>query len=169
MDVEVKFVINNEIYDIFKVVVLKSGHLEKEVIENLLMYYMSNQMEKKRVDSNIVVRPKKIENEIYSYYGKAINKIPYWAKKPNQYNHKIIKSYFEVLKSSPQVFLRNMEVLCSNKSRPDLYVPTFKTNYASMKYDGSRSHGKVFVDDGRIVTIWKEVEPVLMKYKDDFI
>ncbi len=167
MDVEVKMVIDKDIYDIFKGVLSKSGHSEKNVIENLLINYMSNVMGKKKIDSNIE-NCNKFNQEINSYYGKAINKIPYWAKKPDQYNHKIIKSYFEVLKNSPQVFLRNMEVLCSNILRPDLYVPTFKTNYASMKYDGSRSHGKVFIDDGRIVTVWKEVEPVLMKYRDNF-
>ena len=44
--------------------------------------------------------------------------------------------------------LNMMERLCSDKERPDLYVPTFKNNYSQMKLDGPKSHGKVFEDDG---------------------
>lgn len=41
-------------------------------------------------------------------------------------------------------------------------------NYSQMKLDGPKSHGKVFEDDGETVTIWREVEDTLMKYKSSF-
>lgn len=41
-------------------------------------------------------------------------------------------------------------------------------NWKQMKLDGSKSHGKVFDDDGETVTIWCEVENILMKYKSSF-
>jgi len=61
-----------------------------------------------------------------------------------------------------------LEGLCSDKEHPELYVPTFKNNYAQMKIDGPKSHGKVFEDDGVNVWIWQEVEEVLLKYKPNF-
>ena len=37
-----------------------------------------------------------------------------------------------------------------------------------MKIDGSKSHGKVFEDDGENVWLWQEVKEVLLKYKSSF-
>ena len=37
-----------------------------------------------------------------------------------------------------------------------------------MTFDGPRSHGKVFEDDGENVWIWEEIKPRLMQYKDAF-
>ena len=51
---------------------------------------------------------------------------------------------------------------------PELYVPTFKNNYSQMKIDSSKSHGKVFEDNGDKVWIWSEIENTLMKYKSSF-
>ena len=91
-----------------------------------------------------------------------------WALKPNQYNHKIIKSYFMSIDIAENATIVMMERLCSDKNRPDLYVPTFKNNYSQMKLDGPKSHGKVFEDDGNHVWIWNEVEETLMQYKSEF-
>ena len=46
-------------------------------------------------------------------------------------------------------------------------MPTFKNNYSQMKSDGPKSHGKVF-EDGETVTIWHEVEDIIMEYKSSF-
>ena len=43
-----------------------------------------------------------------------------------------------------------------------------KQRYAQMKLDGQQTHGKVFEDDGTIVTIWPVVRDVLMQYKSSF-
>lgn len=64
--------------------------------------------------------------------------------------------------------LTMMERLCSDKERPDLFVPTFRNNYSQMKLDGPKSHGKVFEDDGERVWVWDEVEDTLVKYKESF-
>lgn len=103
------------------------------------------------------------------YYGKAIQRIPVWALKPNQYNHKIIRAFFEAEDADGEVHLSTMEKLCSDKERSELYVPTFRNNYAQMKIDGPKSHGKVFEDDGDRVWIWKEVEEVLRSHKNSFL
>ena len=38
-----------------------------------------------------------------------------------------------------------------------------------MKLDNPKSHGKVFVDDGFLVTIWDEVKPKLDEYAGYFV
>ncbi len=105
---------------------------------------------------------------INDYYGKAIGRIPIWALKPEQYNHKIIKAFFTAVDIAGSATIDMMERLCSEKEHPSLYVPTFKNNYSQMKIDGAKSHGKVFEDDGENVWLWSEVEEILLKYKSSF-
>lgn len=88
--------------------------------------------------------------------------------KPDQYNHKIIRAYFTAVDMAGEATITMMEQLCSDKNNPELYVPTFKNNYSQMKIDSSKSHGKVFEDNGDKVWIWSEVENTLMKYKSNF-
>lgn len=167
-DIEVKILINKDIYDIFQIVLRRSNHNEKDIIENYMLAYMSKQMEQmKSENKNEIFVPKTLFSNT-NYHGKANDRIPLWAHKPNQYNHKIIKAYFKLLASSSDVTIYNMELLCSDENTPEMYVPKFKENYASMKYDGAKSHGKVFEDDGRNVKIWSEVESTLLKYKTYF-
>ena len=61
-----------------------------------------------------------------------------------------------------------MEELCSQEDFPEFYVPTFRNNYAQMKIDGAKTYGKVFEDDGKVVSIWCEVESALLEYKSYF-
>jgi len=37
-----------------------------------------------------------------------------------------------------------------------------------MKFDAAKTYGKVFVDDGKEVSIWSEVEGTLMEYQSYF-
>ena len=67
-----------------------------------------------------------------------------------------------------QVLLYQLEELCSQEDVPELYVPTFRNNYAQMKIDGAKTYGKVFEDDGKVVSIRSEVEETLMEYKNYF-
>ncbi|MDD2445398.1 MAG: hypothetical protein PHX09_01125 [Clostridia bacterium] len=102
------------------------------------------------------------------FFGKAEQRIPIWALKPDQYNHKIIRAYFTAVDVAGKATIAIMERLCSDKSHPELFVPTFKNNYSQMKIDSSKSHGKIFEDNGDKVWIWSEVENTLMKYKSSF-
>ena len=107
-------------------------------------------------------------NSKRNFYAKAVKRIPVWAKRPEQYSHKIIRGYFQCLELYGQVLLYQLEELCSQEDVPELFVPTFRNNYAQMKIDGAKTYGKVFEDDGRLVSIWSEVEETLMGYKSYF-
>ena len=105
-----------------------------------------------------------------SNYGKANQRIPKWAKKPSQINHKIIRAYLQLAEQGPVTYQQLAWQCTNHEDHPDVYVPTFTANFAQMKFDGNKSHGKVFevTADGSI-TIWKEVENCLLLHKKDFL
>lgn len=84
------------------------------------------------------------------------------------HNQRIDSLCFMAIDIEGEATLLLMERLCSDKERPNLFVPTFRNNYSQMKLDGPKSHGKVFEDDRDRVWIWDEVEKILLKYKSSF-
>lgn len=104
-------------------------------------------------------------------YGKALRRISKWAKKPSQINHKIVRAYLQLTEEFELVPYDVLQRRCSdNKNHPDVYISTFDSNFAQMKFDGDKSHGKVFeVDDNGFVTIWSYVEDEIMRYKENFM
>ena len=72
------------------------------------------------------------------FYAKAVMKIPVWAKRPEQYCHKIIRGFFGCQEIYGKMSLRDLEELCTRE------------------------------DDGNEIKIWSEIEAVLMEYKSDF-
>lgn len=161
---QVTFHIDADIYDKFCLALTLTGQAQDEAAESCLRWYIANAFEQASHDYN----PKKKPIPPKDYYGKAALRIPTWAMKPSQYNHKIIRAYFKAQEITGNVTLSLLEGLCSNPEYPDLYVPTFRNNYSQMKIDGPKSHGKVFDDDGENVWLWQEIEEVLMKYKSSF-
>lgn len=166
---EIRFLIENDVYEKFAIALRLTGEDENEAIENCIRTYIAKTFERVSQEYNPNVNKKVSVDEDRDYYGKAKQRIPVWALKPNQYNHKLIRAFFEAEKATGEVSLITMELLCSNKEHSELYVPTFRNNYAQMKLDGPKTHGKVFEDDGEHVWIWKEVEEVLRRHKDSFL
>ena len=167
MKKNISFNIDADVYDKFNMALNLSGETSDEAAESCLRWYIAKTFESASKEyTPKVTRP--IDTDEKDFYGKAVQRIPMWALKPNQYNHKIIKAYFMSVDIAGEATLNMMERLCSDKERPDLYVPTFKNNYSQMKLDGPKSHGKVFEDDGERVWIWDEEEETLMKYKNSF-
>jgi len=166
---EVTVSLDNDVYDKFCIALRLNGETEDEAIENCMRTYIARTFERVSQEYNPNSVRKSSTDVEKDYYGKAIRRIPMWALKPNQYNHKIIRAFFQAEATTGEVRLDTMELLCSDKEHSELYVPTFKNNYAQMKIDGPQSHGKVFEDDGERVWIWKEVEEVLRKHRDSFL
>lgn len=166
MEKKICFAVDSDIYEKFCLALNLTNESENVAIETCMRWYIAKSFEKASHEYN----PKAANraNESKDYYGKAIQRIPIWSLKPTQYNHKIIRAYFEAVDIAGEATLTMMERLCSDKDHPDLYVPTFKNNYSQMKIDGPKSHGKVFEDDGERVWIWSEVETVLLQYKNSF-
>jgi len=163
----ISFNVDADVFDKFNMALNLSGETSDEAADSCLRWYIAQAFG--NVSKEYTPRATRVSDSAdKDFYGKAIQRIPMWALKPSQYNHNIIKAYFMAEHIAGEATLLMMERLCSDKERPDLYVPTFKNNYSQMKLDGPKSHGKVFEDDGNRVWIWDEVEETLMKYKNSF-
>lgn len=169
MKKDLTFSLDDDVYEKFCIALRLTNENESDVIENCIRTYIAKTFEKVSQEYSYNAGNRVNVDEAKDYYGKALQRIPVWALKPNQYNHKIIRAFFEAEESAGEVSLETMELLCSDKAKSELYVPTFRNNYFQMKIDGPKSYGKVFEDDGERVWLWKEVETVLRKHKDNFL
>lgn len=169
MKKEIIFSLDNDVYDKFCIALNLSNENENDVIEKCICNYIAKTFERVSQEYSYNTGRRIVTEAEKDFYGKAIQRIPVWALKPNQYNHKIIRAFFEAESITGKVTLDTMERLCSDKTHSELYVPTFRNNYSQMKIDGPKSHGKVFEDNGEQVWIWKEVETILRKHKDSFL
>lgn len=168
MDKKVSFEVDSDIYEKFCMALSLNTEDKNLAIQNCMKLYIANAFEKASQIYHTKSNTRQPINSDKDFSGKANSRIPVWALKPEQYNHKIIKAYFTALAIADEATIDMMENLCSDKEHPELYVPTFKSNYAQMKIDGAKSHGKVFEDNGEQVWIWNEVEDTLLKYKSSF-
>lgn len=163
----ISFGVDSDVYEKFNMALNLSGDTSEEALDTCLRWYIAQTFG----SASKEYTPKAVKQTDVStkdFYGKALRRIPMWALKPSQYNHKIIKAFFMSVDIAGEATLTMMERLCSDKERPDLFVPTFRNNYSQLKLDGPKLHGKVFEDDGNRVWIWDEVEETLMMYKDSF-
>ena len=125
MDKNITFTVDSDVYEKFNIALSLSRELSDEAANACLRWYIAQAFG----NASKVYTPKatKQTDTNKDFYGKALQRIPMWALKPNQYNHKIIKAYFMSIDIAEHATLMMMERLCSNKDRPDLYVPTFRT------------------------------------------
>ena len=156
--------IDEETYRTFCVALELSGQTEEEALVQSIHSYITKILGK-------VVNQFQVKNSAIRgghHYEKAKSRIPIWANRKNQCNHKIIRAYFAAVDKDGKATLKNMEKLCTVDFENPMSVSSFKNNYASMKSDNGHSHGKIFEDDGENVWIWKGIEPILMQYKKEF-
>lgn len=111
----------------------------------------------------------KAENRRFMHRRDIIRRIPDWAVAPNQNNHRIIRAFLQLQKERGFVCRPELEARCQDpEGHADVYVRDFRGNFASMKTDAGRSHGKVFRDDGYNITICPEVLATLEQYRSLF-
>jgi len=168
MEKKIAFTIKDDIYDKFCLALNLSKEEEDRVLETCLKWYIAKTFGKVYKEFEFDIMDKQGEKSKGKFYAKAVMKIPVWAKRPEQYCHKIIRGFFQCQEMYGKVSLRELEELCTREDLPELYVPKFHNNFAQMKIDGAKTYGKVFEDDGNEIRIWSEIEAVLMEYKSDF-
>lgn len=163
--------IEEDIIDKFSMALQLTGEKEDYVIEEFMKSYIT------RSFSNIAASLSGRGSDKISFeysgdenYGKALRKISKWANKPSQINHKIVRAYLQLADEYEVVSYEALQRRCNDKDNyPDVYTSTFGTNFAQMKFDGDKSHGKVFeVTEDGIITLWAYVEAEIMRYKDAF-
>lgn len=151
-----------------------------EIPENIKTKFTEMYRQKNKTDEEIAIAlkiypslVKQLKDELLNinkkdyFYKKALKKIPMWAQKPYQDNHKIIRAFFKAYHRFDEPPTKDMiRELCDTDST--CYVDNFQATYSSLKADGPTTNGKVFIDDGIYVQIWEEVEDVLLKFEKYF-
>ncbi len=168
MKSELKVEIESGLYERFEMALRLNDDDAEKVVETFLRSYVAKAFLRAAAyeeENNTEGEAPDDEN-----YGKAIHRIPKWAKKPEQINHKIIRAFFQLEKDG-MVDLRELQLRCTDRENyPDVYIPTFTSNFAQMKFDRSKSHGKVFeVEDDTKVRLWSVIEPTLIAFREDFM
>ena len=166
---ELKVFIDDGLLKRFEMALQLNEESREEAIGTMLKTYVARTFSQEAATYESTQPSPAISNNDDNY-GKALHRIPKWAKKTTQINHKIIRAYLQLAENGTVTF-DMLARRCNNATEhPDVYVPTFNSNFAQMKFDGDKSHGKVFeVDDTGYVTIWFYVEDEIMRYKEKFL
>lgn len=108
--------------------------------------------------------------DTWQEWGKAIKRIPRWARNPQQNNHKILRAFFELKQELGNVTIDALRHRCSDPTaHPNTYVPHFDNNYSQMKFDNGNSHGKVFEERDGYITLWDRISDTVQRYRDYFL
>lgn len=87
---------------------------------------------------------------------KVKRRLKLWSKRPQQLNTRILRTFLELERSKKNV----TEAMLREKFNDE----SFDTNFVQMKNIAEKNHGKVFEQNGPIVTIWPPVEDAVREF-----
>ena len=158
--------INEDVQRKFEMALQLTGENKDNVVDALLKAYIAKSFSQVASSYQGIMQ----NGNTNSNFAKAIHKIPKWAGKPKLMTSRIIRAYLLLKKEKEIVSYSDLMKRCSDKENyPDEYVATFSNNFAQMKLDGEKTHGKVFeVNENGVVTLWEKVKETVMMNKEKF-
>lgn len=107
--------------------------------------------------------------EKVSIEGKAKRKIPVWVVRKNV-PYRIIRAFLILQENrATPISVDDLEELCTSGRDQSVYVKNFKANFAQMKFDDEKSHGKVFLVNGDEVRLDEDILSTVDQYKPQFL
>lgn len=160
------FEINEDLSKRFDMALQLTGENKDTVLESLMKAYIVQTFSQTASTYQTEIQGSNADKN----FGKAIHKIPKWASKPMVIPSKIIRAYLQLLDEKGSVTYPELMLRCSDKENyPDEYIATFANNFAQMKFDDEKSHGKVFeVNSVQKITLWENVKEIVMLNQDKF-
>ena len=160
------FEINDDLSKRFEMALQLTGENKDTVLESLIKAYIVQSFSQTASAYQTEIQGSNVDNN----FAKALHKIPKWASKPMVVPSKIIRAYLQLLDEKGSVTYPELMLRCSDKEKyPDEYVATFANNFAQMKFDDEKSHGKVFeVNSNQLVFLWKNIKEDIMMSADKF-
>ena len=163
--------IEEDIIRKFEIALMLANQSKEEIVESLMREYIISKF------SGVAMSMGGVEKEIVANkgdtleYGKALKKIPKWIEKQKQVPYKIIRAFLQLQDEIEYVRVQDLESRCNDEKKyPDVYVPTFSTNFAQMKLDSEKSHGKVFeITEEGFVCLWDYVKDEILNKKSEFL
>lgn len=116
MDKSVTFTVDADVYEKFCIAMSLTNETKDVAAENCIRWYITKTFEKASQTYNPKTVAKQNEDANRDFYGKAIQRIPVWAVKSNQYNHNIIRAYFKAVEITGRATIDMMEQLYSAKN-----------------------------------------------------
>jgi hypothetical protein len=160
------FEINDDLSKRFEMALQLTGENKDTVLESLMKAYIVQSFSQTASAYQTEIQGSNADNN----FAKALHKIPKWASKPMVVPSKIIRAYLQLLDEKGSVTYPELMLRCSDKEKyPDEYVATFANNFAQMKFDDEKSHGKVFEIIGNNIIMWKNIEELIIMNKEKFV
>ncbi len=158
------FEVKEDLLRRFDVALQLTGENKEMVMESLMKAYIVQTF------SQTASAYQTEQNNLGEHFAKAAHKIPKWASKPMVIPSKIIRAYLKLLEQNGTVSYPELMLRCSDKENyPDEYVATFANNFAQMKFDDVKSHGKIFeVNSQQKVILWENIKEIIMLNKEKF-
>lgn len=124
------------------------------------------ELEKSSANLNLNKKSEKTEysttNQKEQEIDKVFRKLPKWFKNPDFICSRILIIFLELEKKYGSVKYDLLAEYCAG-------IKTFKSNFAQMKNFGEKNHGKVFEQNGSIITLWNPVkENVILEFKKHY-
>ena len=160
------FEVNDDLSRRFDIALQLTGENKDSVVEGLIKSYIIQAFSETASAYQTEIQGINADKN----FEKAVHKIPKWASKPMVIPSKIIRAYLQLSEEKGSVTYPELMLRCSDKeNHPDEYIATFANNFAQMKFDDEKSHGKVFELTGnQNITLWKNVKEIIMLNKDKF-
>ena len=170
----ISFDIDEKIYRRFRAELMANDENMNTVMVDLVQRYIEESLRGEVTNGSAInslfVKPIRTQRrEKVGIEGKANRKIPVWIARKNV-PYKIIRAYLMLEENSNEpVLLSDLEELCTSGREISVFVKNFKPNFAQMKFDGEKSHGKVFVVDEDRVYLDGGVTNTVGHYKLQFL
>lgn len=163
---KVSFEINEDLFKRFDMALQLTGENRDTAIESLMKAYVVQTFSQTASSYQTEIQGGNTNRN----FEKAIHKIPKWAAKPMVIPSKIIRAYLQILEEKGEVPYPDLMLRCSDKeNHPDEFVATFANNFAQMKFDDEKSHGKVFeVTNNQKILLWNNVKEIIMNNQEKF-
>lgn len=131
--------------------------------------YVGNRTEKKRSS----MRPVESETQGNEILGKAIKRLPKWARNSEGMPYRIIRAFLMSGNVEDINSIRSLDKicrLCSNEAHhPDMYVEKFAGCWANLKTDAGNAYGRMFVQNGDDVSLPPKVALALKPLVGEFL
>lgn len=157
---EIKIAINEDLYRRFVAACVLTGEEQQQVISEKIQEFVTATFISEISELNASVQD---EAQMQS---KVETRIPLWAKRPEQHNHRILQAFFAVERDGMTTKERMREFFLQNGYGTPWQ---FDNNFASMRTNEGNSHGNVFSCVNDIVTLTDEASSVAYKYRDSFL
>ena len=116
MDKAISVTVDEDIYVKFQIALALTKDEQNETIEHFMKSYITITFEKISQIYNSNKKSKSDKENASNNYGKANWRIPKWARKPSQINHKIIRAFFNAQQYTNRVTVKYLENLSRDKS-----------------------------------------------------